>query len=328
MATSQAATRTGSRAAPRCGDAQAATPGRPEETPVDAVLTERARRALTREVEFIYNPCFDDPAAEAEILAEPPDTGRGPAKRPAGLPAYVASLYEVPLLTAEEEVALFRKMNYLKCRANRLRSQVDPRRPDPALLDEFDRLLAAERAVRDRIARANLRLVVSIARKFADRENPFDDFVSDGNLALLYAIGKFDYARGFRFSTYATHAVRRSIYRQVREKRRRTSLVAVGATDLIDETVDGREPRRADEGQYRQFRLLIEQMPDRLDDRERAILDARFGLHGDGKGLTLQKVAARLGLCKERVRQLQNRAIGKLRELARELNVEAPAFGT
>ena len=293
----------------------------------DPRLAERARQIVGREIDFIYNPVFDEPAAEAEILAEPPESAStGIAKRPAGLPAYLASLYEVALLTGEQEVALFRKMNFLKFRANRVRSRLDPDRPDAALIAEYDRLLAEEKRVRNRIARCNLRLVVSIARKFGDRDNPFDEFVSDGNLALLHAIAKFDYGRGFRFSTYATHAIQRSFYRQVRQKQRRTNRVTLGSSELLNETEDRPSIRPADETQYRQFQSLIDQMSDRLDEREQAILTARFGLDGADKGLTLQKVAKKLGICKERVRQLQNRAIEKLRDLAAELNVEAPAL--
>lgn len=292
-------------------------------TLIDPRLIERVRQIVAREIDFIHSPAFDDPGAEAVILVEVPESSpTGRVKRPAGLPAYLASLYEAPLLTPEQEVALFRKMNFLKYRANQLRSQLDPERPDPTLIAAYDGLLAEEKAVRNRIARCNLRLVVSIARKFADRDNPFDDFVSDGNLALLHAIAKFDYSRGFRFSTYATHAIQRAFYRQVRQKQRRLNRVMLGSAELLGETEDRPSLRPADETQYRQFQRLLDRMSDRLDEREQAILSARFGLDGGDKGLTLQKVAKKLGICKERVRQVQNRAIEKLREFARELNVE------
>lgn len=297
--------------------------GRRRSEAADLHLHDRARQIVDREIDFIFNPAFDDASAEAELLAEPEDSRPASARRPVGLPAYLASLYEVGLLSPADEVALFRKMNYLKFRANRLRVRLDPERPDRAAIVEYDRLLAAEKRIRNRIARSNLRLVVSIARTFADRDNPFDDLVSDGNLALLHAIAKFDYGRGFRFSTYATHAIRRAFYRQVRQKQRRSSRVTIGSPDLLNEAQDRPSLRPAADQEYRQFQRLLEEMPERLDERERAILTARFGLDGDEKGLTLHRVAKKLGICKERVRQLQNRAIDKLRDLAAELNFEA-----
>ena len=199
----------------------------------------RAEMILRHEVVFIHNTDFEKPTAAAilDVSAQTAGSGRR-AKRPPGLPAYLASLYEVPLLTAAEEVALFRKMNYLKYLAKRIRSQLDARYPDIALMDQFDALLTEEQTIRNRIARCNLRLVVSLARKFADRDNPFDDYVSDGNVALLSAVAKFDYGRGFRFSTYATHAIRRAFYRQVQQKRRRKDRMVLGTAELI-----GQDPR-------------------------------------------------------------------------------------
>ncbi len=302
----------------------APTPKRRPHAPADPQAIARAHAALARECDFIHHPSFATPAADAFLLDDPQESTVGRrAKRPPGLPAYLAALYETPLLRPAQEVALFRKMNYLKYRANRLRETIDPAAPDVAVLDEHDRLLASEKEVRNRIARCNLRLVVSIARKFADRDNPFDDLVSDGNLALLQAIAKFDFGRGFRFSTYATHAVRRAFYRQMQQKRRRTSRFALGTTALLNETPDDFVPPPIDEGESRLVAELFLQMGDHLDDRERAILAARYGLDGEECALTLQRVAQRLGLCKERVRQLQNRALDKLRDLARDLRLDA-----
>ena len=292
---------------------------------VDPRAVARAEAVLARELDFIHHPCFE--AADADAIRTEPIPEDGPgrrAKRPTGLPAYLAALYETPLLTPDQEVALFRKMNYLKFRANQVRSRVDPAAPDVRLLDDYDRLIAEERRTRDRIARCNLRLVVSIARAFADRETTFDELVSDGNLALISAIAKFDFGRGFRFSTYATHAIRRAFYRQLQQKRRRKTRFVLGAAELIDDAADDFQPPPIEEGQARRVRELFRQMADRLDDRERAILAARYGLGDEQRAMTLQGVAKRLGICKERVRQLQNRALDKLRDLARELRIEAP----
>ena len=116
------------------------------------------------------HPSFDDPAAARRRSSAPmpePADGKAPrrTKAPKGLPPYLASLYEVPLLSREQEMHLFRKMNYLKYQANQLREQIDPARARTADLDEIERLQEEALAVKNQIIRANLRLVVSIAKR-------------------------------------------------------------------------------------------------------------------------------------------------------------------
>src|SRR6185436_8873392 len=107
------------------------------------------------------------------------------------VPAYFAELYLTRLLSADDEICLFRRMNYLKFRANALRSTLDPHTADLRSIDAIERLLTMARETRDQIITANLRLVVSIARRFASELNSFDDLLSDGNLILMRAVEKF-----------------------------------------------------------------------------------------------------------------------------------------
>src|SRR5206468_8286080 len=105
----------------------------------------RARRLLELKIEAMPNPSFDDPKARAEILAPVPMPVDGKAPRrikpPEGVPPYLASLYDVPLLSREQEAHLFRKMNYLKYRALKLRDSLDPARATTTVLDQIDRML-------------------------------------------------------------------------------------------------------------------------------------------------------------------------------------------
>src|SRR5262245_48556400 len=129
----------------------------------------RARRILGTKLEFIDHASFAQPEHSAEILAPMPEPADGKAPRrpkaPKGLPPYLASLYEVPLLDREQEMHLFRKMNYLKYRAHQLRLKVDPSRARTSDLDEIERLQEEALGVKNQIIRANLRLVVSIAKR-------------------------------------------------------------------------------------------------------------------------------------------------------------------
>ena len=143
------------------------------------------------------------------------DTPAKKARRPSGLPPYLASLYEMPLLTREQEAHLFRKYNYLKFKAAKLREQLDPAQPKSSLMDEIEELQQQAVAMKNEIARANLRLVVSIAKRHVTPDQNFFELVSDGNMSLLRAIEKFDFARGNKFSTYASWAIMKNFARTI-----------------------------------------------------------------------------------------------------------------
>src|SRR5262249_12999096 len=140
----------------------------------------------------------------------------GDSKAPDGLPPYLASLYvHAPLLTREQEAHLFRKMNYLKSLAGKLRETLDPARVSFSALDAIERLQEEALAVKNRIIRANLRPVVSIAKKRVGPTDNLFELISDGNMSLIRAVEKFDVSRGFKFSTYASWAIQRNFSRTI-----------------------------------------------------------------------------------------------------------------
>ena len=125
------------------------------------------------------------------------DTALKKARLPSGLPPYLASLYEVPLLTRAQEAHLFRKMNYLKFKATKLREKLEPARPKSGVMDQIENDYDEAVATKNQIIRANLRLVVS--RSPSGTWAPPRTFLSwsaTGNMSLMRAVEKFDYARG------------------------------------------------------------------------------------------------------------------------------------
>ena len=134
---------------------------------------------------------------------------------PGGMPAYLANLYDVPLLTREQEAHLFRKMNYLKYKAGRLRDTLDVDRPKSRLMGQIEKLYDESVATKNQIIRANLRLVVSIAKRYVGPAGDFFELVSDGNMSLLRAVEKFDVSQGNRFSTYASWAIMKNFARSI-----------------------------------------------------------------------------------------------------------------
>jgi RNA polymerase primary sigma factor len=113
------------------------------------------------------------------------------------LPPYLASLYEVSLLTREQEMHLFRQYNYLKYRASALRESLDPKRPNARVMDQLESDYEQAVETKNKIVRANLRLVVSIAKKHVSDQDRLFDLVSDGNISLYKAVEKFDYTLGY-----------------------------------------------------------------------------------------------------------------------------------
>lgn len=289
----------------------------------------KTRQCLLREIGFIYDASFDqldyeevEQAASADDVFVQKETKTQPSSE--GLPAYIGSLYALPLLTARGEAALFRKMNFLKYWANTFRSSLDPRHPSPELIEEIKGLLNEAERVRSQLLESNLRLIVSIARRFANEHVSFDDLVSEGNYILMKAVEKFDYSRGFRFSTYLTHSVQRHFYRHFRKTQRRKNTEFLSTEEVVREaTAVSSEPEiDITTNAQQQASKLLSRMDECLNDREQFIVRERFGLNSSGKIRTLQSLSEDLGVCKERVRQVFHKAVRKLRHLALEMNIE------
>jgi RNA polymerase sigma factor (sigma-70 family) len=295
----------------------------------DQYLELRARRLLEQPIEFIYNESFEDPAQESIILGPPPPapSKKELARAPAGLPPYLASLYEEPLLTGDEEVYYFRKYNYLKFRAARFRDNLDVQNPTAAQVEQIEGLLRQAAETKQLLVRKNLRLVISVARKAAGGAANFFDVVSDGNLSMMRAVDKFDYSKGFKFSTYAVWAIRRNFARSIPTEFTQRSRFRTGHEELFQQSRDARSSQLAQERAHSRQHAALTKILGRLQDRERDILSLRFGLGDEHEPMTLQEVGDRLGVSKERIRQLEGRALRKLREIAEEEKVDESGNG-
>lgn len=223
------------------------------------------------------------------------------------------------LLTAEEEVRLFRELNWFKYWADHLRQKLI-RRPSVELVQRIDRLWLAATKIRNRLIQTNLRLVPFVARNFVDRHNSLHDLISDGHMTLIRSVERFDFSRGFRFSTYATWALRFTLARLVSDGRRRRGRFS-NLEQFDDATGHEVDREVLTESAYPTLKQSVARLLDQLDPREREIVHARFGIARLSEDETLKQIARRMGICKERVRQLEIRAIAKLRKLAEQAGV-------
>lgn len=272
----------------------------------------RAKRLAELPLAYIPNEQFEDERAEKAILAPTPrsEVSARKVRRPAGLPSYLASLYEVPLLSRRQEEHLFRKMNYLKHKAAKLLADLDPARPGARLMTRIEGLYEESVAVKNTIIRANLRLVVSVAKRYMSATQSLYEVISDGNLDLVHVIEGFDFARGYKFSTYGTVGIGRRMFKSMSRasqyKQRYQQLE--GGLDVVNERATAIQDMEVQEDRERQVKDAL----GRLSARERRAIDCRFGLSPGQNPLGLKEVGSLLGVSKERARQIQVEAIRKM----------------
>ena len=307
-------------------DALAKRNGRTK-TSIYRIINEmRAQRIEQLPLDYIPNPSFDESGIEKEILGPMPDADKTPRKSrpPAGLPPYLASLYEVPLLTREQEQHTFRKFNYLKHAACKLRQKLDPTRAKSSLMDKVERLYDQAVETKNKIIQSNLRLVVSIAKRHVSTNEEFFELVSDGNMSLIRAAEKFDYSRGNKFSTYASWAIMKNYARTIPDAFKHRDRFRTSHDEMFASTQEHRQDQYQLEAAQQNREHQVDVILSRLDQREQKIIISRFGLDYSQEPQTLKEVGAEIGVTKERVRQIEARALYKLRIVAHEERIDMP----
>jgi RNA polymerase primary sigma factor len=280
---------------------------------------------------------------------------------------YLKEIGRIPLLSAEEEVGLAQRME-------RGRAEQRKRQPNRRIIED------GEEAQR-RLAEANLRLVVSVARKYIGRGMSLLDLIQEGNIGLIRGVEKFDYHRGYKFSTYATWWIRQAITRAIADQAR-TIRIPVHMVETINRLIRisrrlqqelGREPLSEeiaeemeisaekvreiikasqetasldlladaeneqgyqgdaledhaaaapdDEANHRLLKDQIGKVLASLTERERKVLQLRFGLE-DGRSRTLLEVGKEFHITRERVRQIEAGALLKLRHPSRSVKLK------
>lgn len=299
------------------------------------VLNEvRAQRFLDQSIDFIFHASFDDPALETAIVADMPDAqafeeSRRKMRIPKDAPPELMSNYEMPLLTKDQEQHLFRKMNFLKYKASRLLEGL--RLPSglinyPKLrvetLDQIETYLKEATKVKEMLIRCNMRLVTSIAKRHSGQTENFFELLSDGNMSLMRAVEKFDFSRGNKFSTYASWSIMKNYARSIPDEKNRRERFVTSNEEIFDATEDKRTNEQECLAAAENATAKVNRLLEYLEPREREIIRMRAGLDYSNDKMTLEKIGEKLGITKERVRQLNVKAMKKLRNLAEQTNEE------
>lgn len=285
----------------------------------------RAKILLEQPIDFISSDEFlskdaSELIAELPIEHDPPEHSAFDSK--GELPGYFADLYALPLLTREEERELFRRMNYLKFKAKQLRDTLPESRERVRDMNQIEQLLEKSLAIKNLLIRSNLRLVVSVAGKHRRQTTGFFEMISDGNMTLIRAIERFDYSRGAKFSTYATWAIMRSFARSIPKEGTQLERFRTGNESVLTDEKDERRASSVDEklatNQYETLGSILGQ----LNEREQEAISLRFALHGTSSPMTLEQIGDRLGVSKERTRQIINTGLEKLRKIAEDIGLK------
>lgn len=287
-------------------------------------------KLLAKEIDYIGSPEFSKRGAARRIYEEAPeitapdvswyrplmsDTG-SKAKVPSP-PARKASV----VLTQAEERVLFLKLNYARYQQAKIQTKLAGRKPTETVKKELLHWYNVAERYREQIAETNLALVLAMAKRVKLSDVDFADLVSEGNMALMRSVDKFDCERGFKFSTYACRAILKAFSRQgMKNTKYRQRFPAefdstLEKSDHLETLRATHERECADEVKH-----IVLNNNAGLSDVELSVLGLRFGITDDPepktqKALTLEQVGQIIGVTKERVRQIQNKAIKKIRSI-------------
>ncbi len=286
------------------------------------------QRLLQGEQDFIDSPVFYEEDAETKIYQEVPDvqkpdtTWYHPVMDDLSSSTRTRTMKSAQqvILTGAEERILFHQFNFARYRVRcvqRAVAEAAEKLPTPEQAEDILRWHRLAERIREQIAETNLALVLAMAKRTRMSEVDFADLVSEGNMALLRAVDKFDAGRGYKFSTYACRAILKAFSRQGMKLSKYRQRFPTDFDPKLEKS-NFLETKRADfeKDAASEVRDIVASNRADLTEVERTVIEHRFGLEAgeNEKPMTLEQVGQIIGVTKERVRQIQNKAMEKIRK--------------
>lgn len=287
-------------------------------SPVPRHLRQRVEALLQENYAFMDSPIFHRKGIEKELFEEetpalPLTSWYQPTRDDLD-----QELVGAPqLMSAAEEKLMFLRFNYAKMRLQKLQKQIQK---DGLTKDSAEEFLAWHRRFehfREYLVRTNLALVLAMAKRTRLGDVDFAEIVSEGNMALLRAVDKFNVERGFKFSTYACRAILKAFSRTAQKSSRyRTRFPVEFEPDLEKSDWADRKRDMIKDDLTDELKQIVERNLADLSDTEQTVIRRRFNWEEeDDAPLTLEEVGKIIGVTKERVRQIQNKALLKIRQV-------------
>lgn len=290
---------------------------------IPRALRQQAETILAESYPYMDSPVFKQKGIEQELFdfENPPELPLTTWYQPTRDENLDARIVGAPqLMTAAEEKLMFLRFNYAKLKlgvlSRRVRRQGLTRQTAQELVDWHRRF----EHFREYLVRTNLALVLAMAKRTRLGDVDFAEIVSEGNMALMRAVDKFDIGRGFKFSTYACRAILKAFSRtSMKHSRHRMRFPVEFEPDM--EKSDWADKRRdqVEDDCLDELKQIVNRNLADLSETEQTVLRRRFNWEQEEDApLTLEEVGAIIGVTKERVRQIQNKALAKIRRLMEE----------
>ena len=266
-------------------------------------------------VECVYHHTFSRPGAEAKLWGdESPDI---PVPRYNLMPEVIEELIQTPqtrsTLSPDEEKTLFLRYNYAKYRLCQLLT--NGRRATARKRAEVDKWCDRAMATRSQIVQANLPLVPSMAKRSRSTEVEFTELISEGYMAVLRSVEKFDVSRGFKFSTYACRSILSSFHRIAGKTQTKRKYINAQYDPNMEQDDYGERRHEAQrDDAIDAVREALRKNTAELTGVERTIIEKRFPVLTRGTPQTLSQIGRSVGLSNERVRQIERRSLRKIRD--------------
>jgi RNA polymerase primary sigma factor len=288
-------------------------------SPVPRWLRQRIETLLPENYAYMDTPVFRHKYVEKELFDfdKEPELPMTSWYQPTRDEAVDSSASTPQLMKGAEERLMFLRFNYSKLRLSRLKKKIEKEGLTREMGEEFLEWHRKFEHFREYLVRTNLALVLAMAKRTRLGDIDFAEIVSEGNMALLRAIDKFNVERGFKFSTYACRAILKAFSRTaLKSNRHKTRFPVEFEPDFEKSDWADRRRNQVEEDCVDELKQIVDRNLAELSNIEQTVIRRRFNWEQEEESpLTLEEVGQIIGVTKERVRQIQNKALLKIRQV-------------